>query len=133
MEFKRTFSGSPWEPKIGYCRAIRAGNHIYVTGTAPVGENGEVVGPGDAYAQTKRCFEIIEKALKNLDASLQDVVRTRMFVSDISKWQDYGRAHGEIFAKFPPATTMVEVKSLIDPKMMVEIEADVVCSPQEKL
>lgn len=127
MEFKRTFSGSPWEPKIGYCRALRAGNHIYVTGTAPVGENGEVVAPGDAYQQTKRCFEIIEKALKNLGAEINQVVRTRLFVSDISKWQDYGRAHGEIFSKFPPATTMVEVKSLIDPKMMVEVEADVVC------
>lgn len=127
MEFKRTFSGSPWEPKIGYCRAIRAGNHIYVTGTAPMGEKGEVVAPGDAYQQTKRCFEIIEKALKNLGADLTQVVRTRLFVSDISKWQDYGRAHGEIFSKTPPATTMVEVKSLIDPKMMVEVEADVFC------
>jgi isochorismate pyruvate lyase len=127
MEFKRTFSGSPWEPKIGYCRAIRAGQHIFVTGTAPVGEDGAVVAPGDPYAQTKRCFEIIEKALKNLGADLKDVVRTRMYVSDVTKWQDYGRAHGEFFAKHPPATTIVEVKSLIDPKMMIEVEADAVC------
>lgn len=127
MEFKRTFSGSPWEPKIGYCRALRAGQHIYVTGTAPVGENGAVVAPGDPYAQTKRCFEIIEKALKNLGADLKDVVRTRMYVSDVARWQDYGRAHGEFFSKHPPATTIVEVKSLIDPQMMIEIEADAVC------
>jgi isochorismate pyruvate lyase len=112
MKVERTFTGSPWEPKIGYCRAIKAGNQIFVTGTAPVGDNGEVVAPGDAYAQTKRCFEIIQKALKNLNADLKDVVRTRMYVSDISKWQDYGRAHGELFAAHPPATTMVEVKSL---------------------
>src|SRR5689334_9186327 len=124
MEFKRTFSGSPWEPKIGYCRAIRAGQHIYVTGTAPVGDNGAVVAPGDPYAQTKRCFEIIEKALKNLGAEMKDIVRTRMYVSDVSKWQEYGRAHGEFFAKHPPATTIVEVKSLIDPQMMIEVEAD---------
>lgn len=127
MEFKRTFSGSPWEPKIGYCRAIRAGQHIYVTGTAPVGDNGAVVAPGDPYAQTKRCFEIIEKALKNLGAEMKDIVRTRMYVSDVTKWQEYGRAHGEFFAKHPPATTIVEVKSLIDPLMMIEVEADAVC------
>lgn len=127
MEFKRVFTGSPWEPKIGYCRAIKAGNQIYVTGTAPVGDDGQVVAPGDPYRQTKRCFEIIEKAIKNLGADLSQVVRTRLYVSDISKWQEYGRAHGELFAKNPPATTMVEVKSLIDPKMMVEVEADLVC------
>jgi isochorismate pyruvate lyase len=127
MEIKRTFSGSPWEPKIGYCRALRAGNHIYVTGTAPVGEKGEVVGPGDPYLQTKRCLEIIQKALQNLGSDMKDVVRTRMFVADISKWQEYGRAHGEVFASFPPATSIVEVKSLIDPQMLIEIEADAVC------
>jgi enamine deaminase RidA (YjgF/YER057c/UK114 family) len=126
MKFERTFTGSPWEPKIGYCRAIKAGQQIYVTGTAPVDDKGGVVAPGDAYAQTKRCFEIIQKALKNLNADLKDIVRTRMYVSDISKWQDYGRAHGEFFANHPPATTMVEVKGLIDSKMMVEVEADAV-------
>jgi isochorismate pyruvate lyase len=126
MEFKRTFSGSPWEPKIGYCRALRAGQHIYVTGTAPVAEGGGVFAPNDPYRQTQRCFEIIGKALKNLGADLKDVVRTRMYVTDISKWQDIGRAHGEVFSAHPPATTIVEVKSLIDAGMMVEIEADAV-------
>jgi enamine deaminase RidA (YjgF/YER057c/UK114 family) len=127
MSFKRTFSGAPWEAKVGYCRALRAGSHIYVTGTAAVAENGECFAPGDAYAQARRCFEIIQGALQNLGADLKDVVRTRMFVTDISRWQEYGRAHGEIFAGHPPATTMVEVKALIDPQMLIEIEADAVC------
>jgi enamine deaminase RidA (YjgF/YER057c/UK114 family) len=127
MTFQRTFSGAPWESKVGYCRAIRAGDHIYVTGTAPVAEGGGVHAPGDAYAQTRRCIEIIRKALQELDADLSDVVRTRMFVTDISRWAEHGRAHGECFAAHPPATTMVEVKSLIDPAMLIEIEADAVC------
>jgi isochorismate pyruvate lyase len=126
MDFQRTFSGAPWESRVGYCRAIRAGDHIYVTGTAPVADDGRTFAPGDAYAQTKRCLEIIRRALQNLDADLDCVVRTRMFVTDISRWQDYGRAHGEFFAEHPPATTMVEVRSLIDPEMLVEIEADAV-------
>lgn len=126
MSFQRTFSNAPWESKVGYCRALRAGSHIYITGTAAVGSDGNVVGPNDGYAQTKRCIEIIEKALQDLGANLSHVVRTRMFVTDISQWQAYGRAHGESFAKHPPATTMVEVKSLIDPKMLIEIEADAV-------
>jgi isochorismate pyruvate lyase len=100
---------------------------IYVTGTAPVDENGRCFAPGDAYAQTRRCFEIIQRALQALGADLQDVVRTRMFVTDISRWQEYGRAHGELFADNPPATSMVEVKSLIDAEMLIEIEADAVC------
>lgn len=124
MEFQRTFSGAPWEAKVGYCRALRSGNRIYVTGTAPVAEDGSCYAPGDAYAQTKRCIEIIQRALADLGADLSDVVRTRMFVTDISRWQEYGRAHGEFFADYPPATTMVEVKSLIDPEMLIEIEAD---------
>ncbi len=126
MDRQRTFSGSPWEPKIGYCRALRAGQHIYVTGTAPVADDGSTFAPGDAYAQTRRCFEIIEKALTGLGASMSDVVRTRMFVTDISRWQEYGKAHGEVFAEFPPTTTMVEVSALIDPEMLIEIEADAV-------
>jgi isochorismate pyruvate lyase len=112
---------------VGYCRAVRAGDHIYVTGTAPLDDHGGVFAPGDAYAQTRRCIEIIHKALRDLDADLSDVVRTRMFVADISCWQEYGRAHGEFFAKHPPATTMVEVKALIHPDMLIEIEADAVC------
>ncbi len=127
MEFRRTHSGAPWESRVGYCRALRAGAHIYVTGTAPVAEEGGVFAPGDAYAQAKRCFQIIERALNDLDADLSCVVRTRMFVTDISRWEEYGRAHGEVFGKHPPATTMVEVKALIDPAMLIEVEADAVC------
>ena len=127
VDFQRMFSGAPWESRVGYCRALRAGNHIYVTGTAPVDEDGSCFAPGDAYAQTKRCFEIIENALKALGADLTCVVRTRMFVTDISRWQEYGKAHGELFASHPPATTMVEVRSLIDPQMLIEIEADAIC------
>ena len=127
MEYQRTFSGAPWESKVGYCRALRAGSHIYVTGTAPVDEHGGVFAPGDAYAQARRCFEIIARALSDLGADLSRVVRTRMFVTDISCWADFGRAHGECFAAHPPATTMVEVKALIHPDMLIEIEADAVC------
>ena len=126
MPFQRTFSGAPWESKVGYCRALRAGDRIYVTGTAAVDEDGRPYAPGDAYAQTRRCFEIIQRALQALGADLSDVVRTRMFVTDISRWQEVGRAHGELFASHPPATTMVEVSALIDPEMLVEIEADAV-------
>ena len=127
MPFQRVFSGAPWESKVGYCRAIRAGDHIYVTGTAAVDEKGGAFAPGDAYAQAKRCLEIIERALRELGADRACVVRTRMFVTDISRWQEYGRAHQEFFGAQPPATTMVEVKSLIDPAMLIEVEADAVC------
>jgi isochorismate pyruvate lyase len=129
MEFERTHSGAPWETRVGYCRALRAGQHIYVTGTAPVGSDGEVFAPGDAYAQTKHCIQIIARALSELGADLSCVVRTRMFVTDISRWQEFGRAHGEFFAEHPPTTTMVEVKALIDPEMLIEIEADAVLLP----
>jgi enamine deaminase RidA (YjgF/YER057c/UK114 family) len=126
MTFQRTFSGAPWESQVGYCRAVRAGDHVYVTGTAPVAAGGGVHAPGDAYAQAKRCFEIIERALDELGAELADVVRTRMFVTDISRWAEYGRAHLETFGEHPPATTMVEVRALIDPAMLIEVEADAV-------
>ena len=126
-QFQRTYSGAPWEEKMGYCRAIRAGDHLYVTGTAPVDEFGECFAPGDAYAQAKRCLEIIRMALLDLGADLTCVVRTRMFVTDISRWEEYGQAHAEFFAQNPPATTMVEVKSLIDPAMLIEIEVDAMC------
>jgi isochorismate pyruvate lyase len=126
MAFQRFFSGAPWESKISYCRALRTGDRIFVTGTAPVASDGGVHAPGDAYAQTLRCFEIIREALEGLGAELGHVTRTRMFVTDISRWQEYGRAHGEIFREYPPATTMVEVSRLIDPAMLVEIEADAV-------
>jgi enamine deaminase RidA (YjgF/YER057c/UK114 family) len=123
---QRTFSGAPWESKVGYCRAIRRGNLIAVTGTASVGEDGKVHARQDAYGQAKRCLEIIENALQKLGAKRSDVIRTRMFVIDIKRWQEYGRAHGEFFAGHPPATSMIEVSSLIDPEMLIEIEADAV-------
>jgi isochorismate pyruvate lyase len=122
----RAFSGAPWEAKVGYCRAIRVGSHIYVTGTAPVSDEGGVHAPGDGYAQAVRCLEIIRNALLDLGARMSDVVRTRMFVTDISRWEEYGRAHREFFEGYPPATTLVEVKGLIDPEMLIEIDADAV-------
>ncbi|HEY2030240.1 MAG TPA: RidA family protein [Myxococcales bacterium] len=121
MDVRRAFTGTAWEPKIGYCRAVRAGQHIFVSGCAPVGCEGK-----DAYDQARRCVEILEKALQELGADLRHVVRTRMFVTDISKWPEFGRAHGEKFAAHPPATTMVEVRALIDPWMLIEIEADAI-------
>lgn len=126
MPFQRVFSGAPWEARVGYCRALRVGDLIFVTGTAPVAEGGGVHAPGDAYAQAQRCFAIISEALAGLGASLADVTRTRMFVTDIDRWEDFGRAHGEAFAGHPPATTMVEVRRLIHPDMLIEIEADAV-------
>ncbi len=123
---RRTFTGTRWEGEIGFCRAIRAGDHIYVTGTASVGDNGQVFAPGDAYAQAKRCLETIAEALRRLDATMAHVVRTRMFVTDISRWDEFGRAHREFFADHPPATSMVEVSALIDPDMLIEIEADAI-------
>ncbi len=125
MSLQRVFSGAPWEAEVGYCRALRTENRIFVTGTAAV-KDGAVHAPGDAYAQTRRCLEIIEAALTELGADLSHVVRTRLFVTDISRWREYGRAHGEVFAGHPPTTTMVEVRALIDPEMLVEIEADAV-------
>jgi isochorismate pyruvate lyase len=124
MSFERVYSGAPWEKKVGYCRALRAGPNIHVTGTAPVDSDGSVHAPGDAYRQTRRCLEIIEDALSKLGVGMHDVVRTRLFVTDISRWAEYGRAHGEVFELHHPTTTMVEVRGLIDPQMLVEIEAD---------
>ena len=127
MTFQRTSSGATWEKQVGYCRAVRAGNLIFVSGSAPVAEGGGAYAPGDAYRQALRCLEIIEQALRSLGAGLPDVVRTRMFVTDISRWPDFGRAHAEAFGAHPPATSMVEVRALIDPAMLIEIEADAVC------
>ncbi|MCX6116123.1 MAG: RidA family protein [Proteobacteria bacterium] len=123
-EIVRVYSHAPWESKIGYCRAIKAGQHIYVTGTAPIDDRGASFAPGDAYAQACRCFELIRMTLKKFDVDLSSVMRTRMFVTDISKWELFGQAHKEFFGSHPPATTMVEVKSLIDPSMLIEVEAD---------
>ena len=128
MPFERVYSKAPWEQKVGYCRALKAGSQILVTGTAPVDESGQGVhAPGDGYAQAKRCLELIERALSQLGAGRKNVVRTRMFVTDISRWADYGRAHRERFGDHPPATTMVEVRALIHPDMLIEIEAEAVC------
>lgn len=126
MEFRRTFSGAPWEAKVGYCRALRAGNQIYVTGTAPVDDDGSTAAPGNAYRQARRCFEIVEDALSRLGATMADVVRTRMFVTDIKRWEEYGRAHAAVFGAHPPCTTMVEVSRLIAPDMLIEVEVDAV-------
>jgi enamine deaminase RidA (YjgF/YER057c/UK114 family) len=117
-------SGAPWEGIVGYCRAVRLGPHIVVSGTAPVGEDGEVVGVDDAYIQAQRCIAIISEALQRAGASLSDVVRTRMFVTDIGRWEEIAKAHQEAFGAISPATSMVEVSRLIDPDMLVEIEAD---------
>ncbi len=126
MPFERTFTDTRWEQEVGYCRALRAGNHIYVTGTAPVNADGTTHAPGDPYAQTKRCLEIIMAALKDLGASAENVVRTRLFVTDIDSFEEFGRAHREVFADHPPCTTMVEVTALVLPDMLIEIEADAV-------
>lgn len=125
-EFRRVFSHAPWESKVGYCRALRAGSMIFVTGTAPVADDGTVFAPGDGYRQAKRCLELIGRALDHLGADMGCVVRTRMFVTDIRRWEEFGRAHRECFADHPPCTAMVEVKSLIDPAMLIEVEADAV-------
>ncbi len=121
---QRISSGVKWESIVGYSRAVRVGDRIYVTGTTATDEQGEIVGVGDAYAQTVQTIRNIETALMRLDAGLEHVVRTRMFVTDISRWDEYGRAHGEFFRDILPATTMVEVARLIDERMLIEIEAD---------
>lgn len=126
MSRQRVSSGAPWEPIVGYSRAIRTGNHVFVSGTTASGPGGEVVGGDDGYLQAKRCLEIIAAALAEAGAGLHHVVRTRMFVTDISRWEEFGRAHGEVFGEIRPATTMVEVSALISPGMLIEIEADAV-------
>jgi enamine deaminase RidA (YjgF/YER057c/UK114 family) len=116
-------SGAKWEDIVGYSRAVRIGNIIEVTGTVAVDENSRLVGKNDAYAQTKFIIEKIEKVLQRAGATLKDVIRTRMFVTDISRWEDYGKAHGEFFKEIKPCTSMIEVKGLIAPEYLVEIEA----------
>ena len=121
---QRYSSGAKWESIVGYSRAVRVGDRIYVTGTTATDRNSDIVGIGDAYVQTVQCIKNIERALTEFDCTLEHVVRTRMFVTDISRWEEYGRAHGEFFREIMPATTMVEVSKLIDPEMIIEIEAD---------
>ena len=116
-------SGAKWEDIVGYSRAVKIGNTIEVTGTVAVDANSNLVGKDDAYAQTKYIIEKIEAVLKRAGASLQDVVRTRMFVTDIARWEEYGKAHGEFFVHIKPCTSMIEVKGLIDPDYLIEIEA----------
>jgi enamine deaminase RidA (YjgF/YER057c/UK114 family) len=119
---ERVASGAPWEPVIGYSRAVRAGDTIYVSGCTATVE-GEVVAVGDAYEQTRLALQAVTDALARLGAEPRHVVRTRMYVTDITKWPDVGRAHGDVFGDIRPATTMVEVAALIDPRMLVEVEA----------
>lgn len=119
---RRVSSGAPWEAVVGYSRAVAAGDHVFVSGCTPV-VDGKVVHAGDAYAQTVQAIENVAAALADLDVGLADVVRTRLFVTDIARWEEYGRAHGEAFDRIMPATSMVEVRALIDPAMLVEVEA----------
>jgi len=122
MDRERVSSGTEWESTVGYSRAVRAGDEIHVSGTTATDDDGAVVAPDDPYAQTVRAIENVETALSALDASLTDVVRTRLFVTDIEDWEAVGRAHGEFFDAVRPATTMVQVERLIDPEMLVEVE-----------
>ena len=119
-------SGGPWEERVGYSRAVRVGNVIAVSGTAAANPDGTVHAPGNAYAQAKRCFEIIARALAEAGATMEDVTRTRMFVTDISRWEECSRAHAECFHDVRPAATMVEVRALIAPGMLIEVEVDAV-------
>ena len=119
-------SGAPWEPVVGYSRAVRVGDHVYVSGTTATDGDGNIVGAGDPYAQTRQIMANLAAALERSGAQLADVVRTRIFVTDIAQWEAVGRAHGETFAAIRPACTMVEVAQLIAPEIMVEIEADAI-------
>ncbi|MEL7351101.1 MAG: RidA family protein [Cyanobacteria bacterium P01_A01_bin.116] len=124
MVFQRHFTDTEWEPKVGYCRALRAGNMIYLSGTAPTDDDGGTFSPGDAHAQAQRCFDIIRRTLIAMNSGLHQVVRTRMYVTDISQWEAIGKAHQAYFGEHPPVTSMVEVNALINPDMLIEVEAE---------
>lgn len=123
MDIERFSSGAKWEPVVGYSRAVRAGPFVLVAGTTATGADGEIVGIGDAYEQTRQAFRNVQEALRRAEASLEQVVQTRIYVTDIDRWEEVGRAHGEVFGDIRPVTAMVEVGRLIDPAMLVEVEA----------